>query len=223
MINRLSIKAFKEPSAERAAVQEQSRAGSATVASATNAVDLSQVNLDAATMERFFSLVSPVQASRVKLEAFVGFLQDHGILPHALRFSFDQQARLQKCAFIAQVGFGLDLGYDYHVHEYGAFSSFVGADFVQIVRRGAATRGAPMPAPFQAKRFVEAVAGREIGWLCVATVAIHEMRSCGKAALQSRVEATAVHYGRRLIRRVLDDMQDVLACPGGPGNTGERP
>lgn len=219
MIGRLSTKAFRGSNAGHATLPDPGRAGRAT----GDAGGLPQVNLDAATMERLFSLVSTLQTSRVMLETFVGFLQDHGILPNAPRFSFDQQARLQKCAFIAQRGFGLDLGYDYHMHEHGAFSSFVGADFVRIVRGGIATDGALMPPSFQAKRFVDAVSGRKIDWLCVATAAIHEMRSCGADALQSRVEGIAVHYDRRLIRRVLDDLEAALPRPGIRGHTGGRP
>ena len=157
--------------------------------------------------------------SRVRLETFVGFLQEHGILPQATRFSFEQQARLQKCAFIAQIGFGLDLGYDYHMHEYGTFSSFLGADFVRIIRKKAVMSGAYIPLSFKAKRFLETVSGRKIDWLCVATVAIHEMRSCDPSTLQSHVEGIAIHYDRRLIRQVLKDIEAALLRPGAHINT----
>ncbi len=113
----------------------------------------------------------------VRLEAFVGFLQDHGILPPALGRSFDQQERLQKCAFIAQTMFRLNLGYRYHLHAYGTFSPLLAIDFSEIAREGRTADGALIPAAFDAKRFVSLVSGRSAEWLAAASAVLHGARS----------------------------------------------
>lgn len=113
----------------------------------------------------------------VRLETFVGFLQDHGILPASLAYSFEQQERLQKCAFIAQEMFRLNLGYEYHLHAYGTFSPSLAIDFSEIAREGRPTDGTFIPTPFDAKKFISLVSNRTVEWLSAASAILHESRS----------------------------------------------
>lgn len=139
----------------------------------------------------------------VKLEAFVGFLQDHGILPASLRYSFDQHERLQKCAYIAQTMFRLNLGYRYHLHAHGAFSPPLAIDFSEIVREGRATDGTFIPEPFDAKRFVSLVSGRTIEWLSAASAVVHETRPTGRhGPALLRALGMARTHNRLLVYRV---------------------
>lgn len=112
----------------------------------------------------------------VALEAFVGLLQGHKVLPQALGYVFDQHERVQNCAFIAQRMFGLNLGYEYHHHAYGTFSPRLAIDFSEIAREGRPTDGTFIPPAFDTKRFVSLVSGRSIAWLSAASAVLHETR-----------------------------------------------
>lgn len=151
-------------------------------------------------------------APRVGLEAFAAFLQAHGILSEKLDYSADE-AHLQKCAYIAQEGFGLNLGYDYHIHAYGTFSSFIAADFAELTNGTARAGGNPMPPQFRAKEFLALVSKRDIDWLCVASSVVHERGSCEPGALRARVERMSASHNRRLVRGAMAEVDAALGQP----------
>lgn len=139
----------------------------------------------------------------VALADFVGFLQRNGMLPIALRYTHEQQERLQKCAFIAQVAFGLGLGYNYHLHAYGTFSTILAIDFSEIARGEAPAGAARVPPSFDAKGFVSLVSGRAIDWLSVASAVIHETHYPHvRGSHRSRMARVTAPYGRLLVWRV---------------------
>lgn len=116
------------------------------------------------------------KAASVGLGAFVRLLQGHNVLPARLECRFGQYERLQECAFVAQEGFGLDLGYTYCLHAYGTFSTSLAIDFSGIARKGMPAGGTPVPASFDAERLISLVSGRSIEWLAVASAVVHEER-----------------------------------------------
>jgi len=139
----------------------------------------------------------------VRLETFVGFLQDHGILPASPEYSFDQQERLQKCAFIAQAMFHLNLGYRYYLHAYGTFSTTLAIDFSRIVKKRTPTSGLYIPDAFQAKKFVPLVSGRSLDWLAAASAVLYEGRSPHTSGSSlSRLFRVTGAYNKLLVYRV---------------------
>jgi len=155
---------------------------------------------------------------RVGLEAFAGFLQDHGVLSERLAYAADEGI-LQKCAYIAQCGFGLNLGYRYHLHAYGTFAPFVAADFSRLVKRTPRAVAAPMPQQFREKEFLAIVSGKGIGWLCVATIVIHERGMCGHADLRRHVERISASHNRRMVREAVREIDAIL----GPARRSQDP
>jgi len=151
-------------------------------------------------------------APRVGLETFAAFLQGHGILSERLDYSADE-GYLQKCAYIAQEGFGLNLGYDYHLHAYGTFSSFIAADFSRLAKSKARAGGPPMPRQFRAEEFLALVSKRGIDWLCVASAVVHERGSCGPAALGPHIERMSASHNRGLVRGAIDAVGAALGPP----------
>ncbi|MDD9809054.1 MAG: hypothetical protein OXU25_04360 [Thaumarchaeota archaeon] len=163
-----------------------------------------------------------------QLALFVGFLRHCGVLPKEQDYSEDQE-RLQKCAFIAQRAFGLDLAYEWRLHTYGAFSSFLAADYAELAVKGlqadfgeiAALDEVPgyrelagsqdvMPFPttrFEAGRFVSLVSGRPIEWLRLASAVVHEKGSFPDGLLLERVSGILADYDRGLGRQVMRDLE----------------
>jgi len=146
---------------------------------------------------------------RVGLEAFAGFLQDRGVLPERLEYAACEGI-LQKCAYIAQAGFGLNLGYRYHLHAYGTFAPFVAADFSRLAKRTPRAAAAPMPPQFREKEFLAIVAGRGIDWLCVASIVIHERGLYGNADLRRHVERISASHNRGLVREAIREIDATI-------------
>ena len=173
-----------------------------------------EARLLVAMAKTFLSLAKAARlpAPLVDLEAFAAFLQAHGILSESLDYSADEGI-LQKCAFIAQEGFGLNLGYDYHIHAYGTFSSFIMADFAAIAKRKARASGSPMPPQFREGEFLALVSKRDIDWLCVASMVVHERASYGPGELGRHVERMSASHNRGLVKGVIGEVDAALGPP----------
>lgn len=157
-----------------------------------------------------------------RLETFVGFLQDHGILPASLEYSFDQQERLQKCAFIAQTMFRLNLGYKYYLHAYGTFSMPLAMDFSRIVKKRTPTSGIFIPGAFQAKKFVSLVSDRDPDWLAAASAVLYETRSPHTSGSNlSRLFRVTGAYNKLLVYRVIAALNKSAPAPPKPGPAGD--
>lgn len=155
------------------------------------------------------SMASSLLPRKVGLEALAGILQGHGVLSESLDYSADEGI-LQKCAFIAQEGFGLNLGYRYHLHAYGTFSSLMAADFARLARRTARARASPMPAQFREKEFLSLVSKKGLDWLCVASIVVHERESYGPGALRRHVERMSASHNRGLVGGVMREIDGAL-------------
>lgn len=163
---------------------------------------------------RLSRLVSSFSAQQVTLAIFAEFLRAHGVLPRVPEYSLAQQDAVQKCAFIAQRAFGLNLDYRYHLHEYGTFSSLLAADYYDLVKSGARSGEAFGPLRPDAKRFLSLVSGKDAKWLRLASTMVHEMGSCPDASLLGRVAGISADYDERLARDVLESLRSALqnAC-----------
>lgn len=164
-----------------------------------------------------------------ELALFVGLLRYCGVLPKKQEYSLDEQEILQKCAFIARA-FGLDMGYEWHLNEYGTFSPFLAADHVELVDCGAQVDfgafvglnevpgyrelmegiedGAPVPETrFEAGRFILLVSGKSVEWLSLASTMVHERGSCPDGELLERVSRINADYDKGLARKVMEDLE----------------
>ena len=154
------------------------------------------------------------RARRVGLEAFAGLLQSHGMLSESLDYSADEGI-LQKCAFIAQEGFGLNLGYRYHLHPYGTFSPLLAGEFSRLAKRAPRPARGPMPARFREEEFLELVSGKGMDWLCVASMVVHERASCEPGDLGGRVERVSAAHNRRLVGEAVREIGAALGLARG--------
>lgn len=155
------------------------------------------------------SVASSLLPRRVGLEAFAGLLQAHGVLSGRLSYAA-HEGTLQKCAFIAQEGFGLNLGYEYHLHAYGTFSSLIAADFARLARGVARAGASPMPPGFREKEFLSLVSGKGLDWLCVASIVVHERGLCGPGALRRHVERMSASHNRGLVKGAIREIDAAL-------------
>lgn len=165
----------------------------------------------------------------LQLAFFAGFLRYCGVLPKEQAYTLEEQEILHKCAFIARA-FGLDLGYEWHLHEYGTSSSFLAADHVELVDGKmqvdfgeiVALEAVPgylelaedmrdgMPllsAPFEADRFISLVLGRDRAWLSVASAIVHEKGSCPDESLPARVACINSDCDEKTARRVMGEIE----------------
>lgn len=164
-----------------------------------------------------------------ELALFMGLLRYCGVLPKEQEYTLVEQEVLHKCAFIARA-FGLDLGYEWHLHEYGTFSSFLAADHVELIEGrmqvdiGAivdlaaapgfpklaedAQDGAPLlSADFEIGRFISLVSGRDIEWLSVASTIVYEKGSCPDELLPAYVSRINADCDERMARRVMGEIR----------------
>jgi len=158
---------------------------------------------------RLARLVSSLSTRRVRLAAFVGFLRANGVLPKFQEYA-EQEDTLQKCAFIAQEGFGLGLGYEYHLTEYGTFSSFLAADYHGLVEARAHSGGLFMQPQFAKKALVSLVSGKGERWLALASTMVHELGLCEEGHMLGHAEGICAYYEKRLARRVMADLKSAL-------------
>ena len=165
------------------------------------------------------------------LALFMGLLRYCGVLPKEQEYSLYEQEIVQKCAFIAQRAFGLDLEYEWHLNEYGTYSSFLASDHLELVEGGfqvdfgafvgldevpgyqklmeSMPESIAVPREqFAAGRFISLVSGKDKGieWLSVASAIVHEKGSCPDDELLDRVSRINADYGKKLGRRVMDDI-----------------
>ena len=193
---------------------------------------------------RLSGAMRAIMVPHARLALFVGFLRHCGVLPKEQEYTLAEQETLQKCAFIAR-DFGLDLGYEWHLHEYGTFSSFLAADHVELVEgdmridfgelvalesvpgylelAGSQDAMPVLAAAFEADRFVPLVRGRGRAWLSVASTTVHERGSCPDAALPARVARINADCDEKTARRVMEDIASsrppawgMLAVPCAP-------
>ncbi|MDD9808374.1 MAG: hypothetical protein OXU25_00885 [Thaumarchaeota archaeon] len=168
------------------------------------------LHVDMSEIFRLARAITPPSMPRVRLAPFVEFLRANGILPKAQEYSFEQQDILQKCAFIAQEGFGLNLGYSYHLHEYGTFSSSLAVDYHGLVDAGVRPGEAFMQRQFDEGGFVSLVAGKGTRWLSLASTMVHEMGSCEGDSLLDQVEGICADYDDGLAREALAALESTL-------------
>jgi len=154
-------------------------------------------------------MASSLLPRRVGLEAFAGLLQAHGMLSKSLDYSADEGI-LQKCAFIAQEGFGLNLGYRYHLHPYGTFSPLLAGEFSRLAKRAPRPARGPMPERFREEEFIKLVSGKGMDWLCVASMVVHERASCGPGDLGGHVERMSAGHNRRLVGEAVREIGAAL-------------
>ena len=183
-------------------------AGLVTTASIT--APISVIHYEMSEIFRLARMISSFSMPRVRLAIFAEFLRANGILPKAQEYSFEQQDILQKCAFIAQEGFGLNLGYSYHLHEYGTFSSSLAADYHGLVDAGVRPGEAFMQRQFDEGGFVSLVAGKGTRWLSLASTMVHEMGSCEGDSLLDQVEDICADYDDGLAREALAALESTL-------------
>jgi len=162
------------------------------------------------------------------LALLVGLLRCCKVPPKEQGHSLGEAERPHKCAFVAGA-FGLDMGYEWHLHECGAFSSFLAAGHVELVdgkmRVGfgeavglqavpgypefvkGAQDGAPRPAVgFEAGRFVSLVRGKDRAWLSVASAIIRERGPRPGETLPAHAARISADCGERPARRVMADI-----------------
>lgn len=165
-----------------------------------------------------------------QLALFVGFLRYCNVLPHAQEYSLEEQEIVQKCAFIAQRAFGLDLNYEWYLNEYGTYSPSLAADHVGLVdgrmqvdfgafvgldeapgyRRLMEEIPARVIVPetrFEAGRLATLVSGKSIRWLSLASTIVHEKGSCPDGELLDLASRINADYDKRLGRRVMADLE----------------
>jgi len=178
---------------------------------------------------RLSRLLHTLTIPHTNLALFVGFLRYCDVLPKEQEHSLREVETLHKCAFIARA-FGLDLGYEWHLHEYGAFSSFLAADHAELVDGkmqvdfGEIVELQAVPgylelveemqddAPrltvdFEADRFISLVRGRDRAWLSVASSIIHERGSCPDDMLPAYVARINADCDEKMARRVMVDIE----------------
>ena len=150
------------------------------------------------------TVTSPPPAP-AKLGAFVDFLCLNKIFDDVPKYSFDEQGRLQKYAFLAQCAFSLHLGYEYHVNEYGAFSSLLAAHHYILTTQNTHGNASSIPWSFDADRFVSLVLGRNLKWLRLATVIIHTMQTHEGDSLRDRV-CNITDYDTKFVQKTIADI-----------------
>lgn len=181
---------------------------------------------------RLLRILHTLAIPHTDLAMFVGLLRHCGVLPKEQSHSLEEQEKLHKCAFIARA-FGLDLGYEWHLHEYGAFSSFLAADHVELVDGKMkvdigeivdlmaapelaelvelveeAQGSVPLPtAGFEVDRFISLVSGKDRAWLSVASAVVHEKGSCPDDSLPARVARITADCDEKTARRVMADLE----------------
>ena len=163
-----------------------------------------------------------------ELALFVGLLRHCGILPKEQEYSLEEGGTLQKCAFIARA-FGLDMGYEWYLNEYGTYSPFLDADHVELVDGGLQVDfgvfvgldevpgygelmerikdDAPVQeTQFDAGGFISLVSGKGLKWLSVASTIVHERGSCPDDELPARVARISADCDEKTARRVMEDI-----------------
>jgi len=166
-----------------------------------------------------------------QLALFMGLLRHCEVLPRGQGYSLEEQETLQKCAFIARA-FGLEMGYEWYLNEYGTYSPFLAADHLELVEGnmqvdfGALVGLDEVPGyreilekvredgifpaeRFEAGRFISLVMGKDKGmeWLSVASTIVHERGSCPDDELLGRVSRINADYNEGLGRRVMADLE----------------
>ena len=144
-----------------------------------------------------------------KLGAFVDFLYLNKIFDDVPKYLFDEQVWIQKYAFLAQCAFGLHLGYEYHVNEYGAFSSLLAAHHYSLTIQNTHDNASSIPWSFDADRFVSLVLGRNLKWLRLATVIIHTMQTHEGDSLRDRV-CNITDYDTKFVKKTIADISSHL-------------
>lgn len=166
----------------------------------------------AADAQEMARLAAGDLAPRVRLEAFVGFLQERDLLPGTLHY-IDHDLRLRSLACIAQAGFGLDLmGTD--DLEWGPPLSLT-SDFMRIATEGADCDASFMPASFDAGAFVSLVSGKGEAWLGAAELALRLRGSRDPEAVARRARWDVDGCDLRLARQAVGDVEEAMG--------GERP
>lgn len=151
-------------------------------------------------------------APRVRLETFVGFLQEADLLPQALH-GIGHDSRLRSLACIAQAGFGLDLVDDDDLRWGPPLSLMV--DFARIAMEGADCDASFMPASFDAGAFASLVSGKGDAWLGAAALALRLRGSRDPDDVARRARWDVDGCDLRLARQAIGDVEEAMG--------GERP